>query len=177
MSARHLFVDETKHRDYLLVASAHIATEVAPLRAALRELLLPNQRCLHMKDERESRKRQIAGAIVSAGVQAVVYRAGADYRTEKQRREACLRQLVSDNAREGETVAVFDQDDSLLRWDNQRLIEFTRAENCRDTFRYEHRNAPMELMLAVPDAIAWCWAKGGVWKARIQPVVIGERDV
>jgi hypothetical protein len=35
----------------------------------------------------------------------------------------------------------------------------------------------MELMLAVPDAIAWCWAKGGVWKARIRPVVIGERDV
>jgi hypothetical protein len=68
MSARHLFVDETKHRDYLLVASADIATEVAPLRNALRELLLPNQRSLHMKDERESRKRQIAGAIISAGI-------------------------------------------------------------------------------------------------------------
>ncbi|MCH9702208.1 MAG: hypothetical protein K0U76_12660 [Actinomycetia bacterium] len=44
-------------------------------------------------------KRQIAGAIVSAGVQAVVYRAGANYRTEKQGREACLRQPASDNAR------------------------------------------------------------------------------
>ena len=48
MSARHLFVDETKRRDYLMVASAHIVTDVAPLRRSLRELLLPNQRYLHM---------------------------------------------------------------------------------------------------------------------------------
>lgn len=177
MSARHLFIDETKRRDYLMVASAHIATDVAPLRSALRELLLPNQRWLHMKNERDSRKRQIVRVIVAAGVQATVYRAGTNYRTEKQRREACLRHLVSENARAGETVAVFDQDDSLLSWDNQRLIEFTRAENCRDTFRYEHKNAPTELLLAVPDAIAWCWAKGGDWRARIRPVVIAEREV
>lgn len=177
MSARHLFVDETKRRDYLMVASAHLATDVASLRSALRELLLPNQRWLHTKDERDSRKRQIVRAIVTAGVQATVYCAGADYRTEKQRREACLRQLVRDNARAGETVVVFDQDDSLLSWDNQRLIEFTRAEDCRDTFRYEHKNAPTELLLAVPDAIAWCWAKGGDWRARIRPVVIAEREV
>ena len=177
MSARHLFVDETKRRDYLMVASAHIVTDVAPLRRSLRELLLPNQRYLHMKDERDSRKRQIVRAIVVAGVQATVYRAGAEYRTEKQRREACLRRLVSDNARAGETVVVFDQDDSLLSWDNQRLIEFTRAEDCRDSFRYEHKTASAELLLAVPDAIAWCWAKGGEWKARIRPAVITERDV
>lgn len=177
MSARHLFVDETKRRDYLMVASVHISTEVTPLRSALRDLLLPNQRHLHMKDERDSRKRQIVGAIVAAGVRATIYRAGAEYRTEKQRREACLRQLVSDNARAGATIAVFDQDDSLISWDNQRLIEFTRAENCRDSFRYEHKNAPTELLLSVPDAIAWCWAKGGDWRARIRPVVIAERAV
>lgn len=177
MTTRHLFVDETKHRDYLMVASVHISTDIDPLRSALRGLLLPNQRYLHMKDERDSRKRQITRIIVAAGIQATVYRAGGRSRTEKQRREARLRRLVSDNARSGQTIAVFDQDDSLLSWDNQRLIEFTRAAKCRDTFRYEHRNAPTELLLAVPDAIAWCWAKGGGWRAQIRPAVISEHEV
>ena len=26
-------------------------------------------------------------------------------------------------------------------------------------------------LLTVPDAIAWCWARGGAWRERIQPVV------
>jgi hypothetical protein len=33
------------------------------------------------------------------------------------------------------------QDGSLLSWDNQQLIEFSRPAACRDTLRYEHRNA------------------------------------
>jgi len=37
-------------------------------------------------------------------------------------------------------MLVLEQDDTLLSWDNQRLIEFTRAAGCRDTLRYEHRS-------------------------------------
>jgi len=35
-------------------------------------------------------------------------------------------------------MLVLEQDDTLLSWDNQRLIEFTRETGCRDTLRYEH---------------------------------------
>jgi hypothetical protein len=69
------------------------------------------------------------------------------------------------------------QDDSLVSWDNQHLIEFTRAAGCRDTLRYEHRRAASELALAIPDAIAWCWAKGGNWRRRIEPIVTNVREV
>jgi hypothetical protein len=65
----------------------------------------------------------------------------------------------------------------LLSWNNQRLIEFTRAAGCRETLRYEHRRAASEMLLAVPDAVAWCWAKGGDWRRRIEPVVTDVRDV
>jgi hypothetical protein len=77
MTTRRVFVDETKHHS------------PAVLRASLRELLLPNQRFLHMRNERDGRRRQIAATIAGAGVRA-------------------------------------------------RLIEFTRAEICRDSVRYEH---------------------------------------
>ncbi|CAN5250293.1 hypothetical protein BH20ACT5_BH20ACT5_12840 [soil metagenome] len=75
-------------------------------------------------------------------------------------------------------MLVLEQDDSLLlSWDNQHLIEFTRAAGCRDTLRYEHRRASTDLALAIPDAIAWCWAKGDDWRRRIAPVVTNVRDV
>ncbi|WP_271035511.1 hypothetical protein [Mycolicibacterium monacense] len=55
----HIYVDETKQRDYLLVASVHVSTDLAALRQMVRSLLLPGQRYLHMKDEKDGRKRTI----------------------------------------------------------------------------------------------------------------------
>lgn len=31
------------------------------------------------------------------------------------------------------------------------------------------------MLLAVPDAIAWCWAKGGQWRDRVQLLVTEVR--
>lgn len=59
----------------------------------------------------------------------------------------------------------------------QRLIELTRAEGRRHNLRYEHRRAKTELLLTVPDAIAWCWARGGHWKRRIEPVITTVKQV
>jgi hypothetical protein len=175
MTTRHVFVDETKHRGYLMVAAT--VTDKIGLRASLRKLLLPNQRFLHMRDEREGRRRQIAATIAEAGVRATIYRASRGYPTEKQSRAACLRRLIHDNADGVQALIILDQDDSLLRWDRQRLIEFTRAEVCRDSVRYEHRRGQSEPLLAVPDAIAWCWAKGGAWRTVMDGVVGAECDV
>jgi hypothetical protein len=153
-----------------------VATDVALLRGTVRELLLPGQRYLHMKNEGPGRKRTIADALVEAGIQAVVYRAGPQHRNERSRRKACLRALVEDSAAAGGRL-ILDQDDGMLSWDNQQLIELTRAAGCRDTLSYEHRRLRTELMLAVPDAIAWCWAKGGGWRALIAPAIAAVRDV
>ena len=56
-------------------------------------------------------------------MRATIYKASRGYRTEKQQRAACLRQLMRDNADGIQTLVILDQDDSLLRWDKQRLIE------------------------------------------------------
>lgn len=62
-------------------------------------------------------------------------------------------------------------------WDRQHLIEITREVGCRDTLRYEHRRAEQDMLLAVPDAIAWCWAKGRQWRDRIEPLVTEVRAI
>jgi len=110
-------------------------------------------------------------------VQATIYNAGRGNRSELDARRGCLHALVSDAAAIGAAMLVLEQDDSLLRWDNQRLVEITREVGCRDTLRYEHRRAAAEQLLAIPDAIAWCWAKGGDWRRRVEPVVADVRSV
>jgi len=174
----YIYVDESKQRDYLLIASVHVDSDLAALRAVVRDLLLPGQRYLHMKNEKVGRKRTIAQAFVTAGIAATVYRAGSPLlRTEKDRRAACLRALIADHATAPATHIVFDQDDTLLSFDNQRLIEYTRATGCRQRLRYEHKHAHTDVLLGIPDAIAWCWAKGGPWRQLIAPTVINVRDI
>ena len=156
MTARHIYVDETKQRHYLLVASVHISTDLTDLRGVVRSLLLPGQRYLHMKDEKDGRKRTIAQAFVDAGVQATVYRAGPQHRNERDRRSACLKALVQDHASASTVRLVFDEDETMVSFDNQRMIEYTRAAGCRQTLSYEHKQSHADALLAIPDAIAWC---------------------
>ncbi len=134
----------------------------------LRGRVLPGQRRLHMKDESDSRKRSIATAIAVNGITATIYDAGRRHDTERERRAACLTALVVDAAGRDHVMLVLEQDDTLVVSDRKLLYRATREAACPD-LRYEHRRAVVgvEQLLALPDAIAWCWAKGGDWRRRI----------
>jgi len=172
----HIFVDETKRRGYLLVASAVVPGDLDSTRRMLRGLVLPGQRRLHMKDESDSRKRSIATAVAVSGVTATIYDAGRRHQNERERRAACLTALVVDAAARDDAILVLEQDDTLVVSDRKLLYRATREAGCPD-LRYEHRRAAVEQLLALPDAIAWCWAKGGDWRRRIEPVVTDVREV
>ncbi|AXO25973.1 MULTISPECIES: hypothetical protein [Mycobacterium] len=178
MTARHIYIDETKERGYVLVASAHIAdNHLSELRKTMREFVLRGQTRVHMAKESDQRRRTICAAICAASVNATIYDAGRRYRDPLDARSACLQGVISDTTAGEETLIVLEQDDSIIQWDRQRLIELTRAESRRDNLRYEHRRAKTELLLTVPDAIAWCWARGGHWRRRIEPVIATVKQV
>lgn len=177
MTARHIYVDETKQRGYVLVASVHIADELGDLRKTMRGFILRGQTRIHMAKESDPRRRAICDAICAAAVNATIYDAGQRYKDPLDARNACLQALIRDITAGEQTLLVFEQDDSIIHWDRQRLIELTRGEGRRDTLRYEHQRARSELLLAVPDAIAWCWARGGQWRRRIQPVISAVKQV
>jgi hypothetical protein len=177
VTARHIYVDETKQRGYVLVASVQIAAELGDLRKTMRGLVLRGQTRIHMAKESDPRRRAICDAICAATVNATIYDAAQRYKDPLDARAACLQALINDIALGEQTLLVLEQDDSIVHWDRQRLIEMTRAAGRRDTLRYEHHRARSELLLAVPDAIAWCWARGGQWKRRIQPVISAVKRV
>lgn len=58
-----------------------VADDLDPLCKIIRDLILPGQRRLHMKDENDRRKRAIASAIIATGIQVTVYDAARRYAT------------------------------------------------------------------------------------------------
>jgi len=60
----------TRH-GYLVAAAAVPPGDLAPLRSVVRGLVLPGQRRVHMKDERDSRRQEIAAALIDAGAMTV----------------------------------------------------------------------------------------------------------
>ncbi len=176
MTTAHLFIDETKDRDYLLVASVHPSSDLDPLRKLMRGMVLKGQHRIHMKKESDPRKRMIAAAICGVGVQATIYDAGRHHRNELEARAACLHGVVTDLDPHTPNLLVLEQDDSLIDFDRRQLYTITRTKQLHGV-RYEHRRASAEQLLAIPDAIAWCWAKGGDWRRRIEPAVTVVRSV
>ena len=71
-TAGHVFLDESKQRDYLLVAAVVMPSDLAEARRALRALVMPGQRRLHMKKESDARRGAIIDVINAAGVTATI---------------------------------------------------------------------------------------------------------
>lgn len=171
MRVHRLYVDETKAKGYVLVAGVLLPSETGAVRKAVRALILPGQHRVHMKAEKTPRQHLILSTLVRLDLRAIIYEADSQrHHTDIVRRRACLQQLVREAAGIVEHV-VLESDVTQDGRDRQDLIEFTRAEGCRDTLTYEHRTAAVEPLLAIPDAIAWAWARGGQWRQRIEPLV------
>ncbi|MFI7519060.1 hypothetical protein OG994_22940 [Micromonospora globbae] len=169
MSA-HVFVDETKERGLLIAAAVVPTPNLAPARKVIRGLVLPNQRRIHFHKERDDRRRQIVDAINGIGVQAVILDA-SDRSNMKAARDACLIELVSYAAKINAARLVIERDESTLRADRRLLFDEVQRAGLSGTLRYDHLRAHEECLLAIPDALAWCWAKRGRWRAAVHRMV------
>jgi hypothetical protein len=61
--------------------------------------------------------------------------------------------------------------------DRRWLYQRVRKAGCTETLEYRHLRAYEEPLLAIPDAVAWCWVKGGEWRGRVEPLVEHVREV
>ncbi len=162
-----VFADETKHRDYLMVAAVLLPPDVAPLRRVVR-----GQRRLRMSKESAPRRRVIAETIAGSGVSAVPFDAEPVDGDELGLRRACLRGVVAHVDDVGADRLVLGRDDSVLRWGPAVVggdhpgagLPGHRALRVR-------ARAAEGLLLSVPDATAWWWGRGGDWRRRIRPAV------
>jgi hypothetical protein len=125
---RHVFVDESKARDYLLASTILDAADVAPARRVVRSLVLPGQNRLHMTKESDGRRRVILDAIEQLPAETVIHRAPRDGRSEIERRRACLDTLVVELVTSGCTSLCLERDETLERQDRQWIMEALTAK-------------------------------------------------
>lgn len=163
------FVDESIAGDYLVACCVIPSSGVAHARRTVKGLLLPGQRSLHMKDERAARHGLILDAMVGLTPTVTVYRARPrDLGGSNPARDACLQLMAQDCVAAGVTRMVLDRIESLEVRDRRSIIAGTMAAGAdKVPYSYDHLHRHEELLLALPDAFAWAYARGGAMRARV----------
>ena len=82
--------------------------DLATVRGKLRELCKPGQRRVHMKDESDSRRREILSVLVGLELQVHLYRTPVAGRPVRSGRDDCLRALVPELLELGVTRLVIE---------------------------------------------------------------------
>lgn len=161
---RFVFVDESKANDYLLASTVIDLLDLTAARRTVRGFVLPGQNRLHMTKESDSRRRLILASIARLPLATTVYRAPKDGRNEVERRARCLDALIDDLAIGSPAALCLERDETLTARDRQRFVEASRRTG--QTLNHQHASTAEEPLLAIPDAVAWAWARGGEWRRR-----------
>lgn len=167
----HVFVDESERNGtYLLCAAIYDPADLPKARAILRGFAKPGQRRVHMVKERDSRRREILGAIATSRVRGRVYLCGGP---AVAAREACLWQLLGDLtiARASTNSLILESMDGQDRRDRETIAKARKAIPSLRPLSYAQLRAHEEPLLAVADCIAWAYGAGGDWRKRINPLI------
>jgi hypothetical protein len=168
----HVFVDESKSKGFLLAATYVPCGSVSRLRAEVAGLHLPEQVRIHFTSESPKRRKQILAALIAAGdISTIIYDATAYEADGKAGRDAAIAQMAASAAQIPAARLVLERDDSVVDQDRQMIKAQLIAAGVVSQVGYDHLRAREEPLLAIPDAVAWCWAKGGEWRKLADPLV------
>lgn len=104
----HMFVDESERRGYRLVATTVELFALHSTRSMMRGLLLPSERRVHFKSEKDSRRKLIVSHLVRAGCRVQIY---IQPGSGEQVRGNLLEHMVRDAIENGVTRLVLDSRD------------------------------------------------------------------
>ena len=162
---RLILVDESKRKDYILCA-VEIDMSIAPAaRVAVNRLRLKGQRSIHFVDEKEDRKRQVIDQYLKEDLNAICF--VVQGRVESHARRICLETLVESLNPLERYVLVLDRDETREHSDRLTLSKRLRLLGLTDRVNFVHSEPHQEKLLWIPDAIGWCYARGGVWRSRV----------
>lgn len=172
----HVFIDESKSRGYLVAAVAFPPDELVHARREVRALVMPGQHRLHFKSESDCLRKLVLDLVAELAPAITLYDSSTQP-TSRQQREACLKAVLCDMAVVNGQMLVVETDDSLVVSDRKVLFRMVRELDCAETLVYRHLRAKEEMLLALPDAIAWCWQRQGSWREQVRPLIAEVRTV
>ncbi len=172
----HLYGDETKESGFVLAAAVVQPCDVADLRALMKELKLPRQVRIHFKSESNPRRTMIIGRLIEAKVQAVIYDARG-ISDPKEARQAAIARLADDAAKMGAARIVLEPDGPAVDLDKLTIRARLVRAGCLESVSYVHLRAREECLLSIPDAVAWCFGKGGQWYRAANKLIVEELEL
>lgn len=167
----HIYCDESKAGGFSL-AAAHIrCNDVTRLRAEVDGLRLPRQVRLHFVSESPPRRKLILKTLAATGeISTVIYDARriAD---DKEARAAAIARMTADAAAVRASRIVLEADDPAVVVDRVIINRELEKVGVQHSVGYDHLRAREETLLAIPDAVVWCFTKGGEWMQLAEPLI------
>ena len=166
-----IFVDESKDKGFLLAASSISCADIGRLQSEISSLLLRRQVRIHFRREQEARRLRILEALTTAGrIRTVVFDA-TRFDSMKAGRVAAITRMADYAAAVRASRIVIESDDSAAEQDRKVIRRQLAAAGLDGIVGVDHCRACEVPLLAVPDVVAWCYAKGGIWRQRAEPLI------
>ena len=173
----HAFVDESRRGwSYQVAVAIAEPANLRLLRRDLRGLLLPGQRELHFKREKEARQKIIASTMSRLPVEVHVYTRTCG-RREEPARQLCIDRLTRDLLDRGAHRLVLDSRSGRDIEDARTIRRALGPRASETNFVYEHLDSTIEPLLWVADSIAWCFDAGAGWRKRIGDIIAAVIDL
>jgi len=167
----HVFIDETKARDYLMVGVWIAPDRVPSMRLRVRELLLAGRFRLHFHKERDVHRKRALETFLTLGIVATVVRIDHGHASRDARGRA-LTALLGDAVGRAARRVVIEVDESLRQHDLQVARPVLGPET-----QLVHLRASQEPLLWVSDGIAWSLQRGGAWAAAVEPLIAKRTEL
>ncbi|GLZ34004.1 hypothetical protein Lesp02_61920 [Lentzea sp. NBRC 105346] len=161
-----MFVDETERGGYLLAATVVAPSALHSTRSTMRGLLLPGERRVHFKSEKDSRRKYIVSRLVEKSFEVIALAVPA---RGEAARAGLLERLAEEAINRGVTRLVLDSRDPAGNGRDRIVLARTKLRDAG--LVYEHIQSSAEPALWVSDAVAWCLGAGGDWHRRVAPIV------
>ncbi|MBE7324496.1 hypothetical protein IEQ44_07510 [Nocardioides sp. Y6] len=166
----HMYVDESTAKQYLVMCAVIPTGDVNATRGAMRGLLLPGQKSLHMKNEKK-RAKEILERIVALQPSVLVL-ACHETVPDLVARERCVQRLSREACAAGLGRVMLDPIESLRQRDLSWIHQGARAAgHTTPPFQFGHQQRHEEPLMWIADAVGWAWQRGGKHRSTVRGLV------
>lgn len=156
-----VFIDESKSKAYVLCAVFVNVDDVPRIRKGLNKLRLKGQSRIHFVSESDQRRRKILSHIRSLPIEIHFFEVKGN--TEAESRKRCFAELIR-KLPEGDYFEIWiETDANHVSLDKAVLSEALISEKRGSQVIFTHENSRSQILLWIPDALAWIKTRGGKW--------------
>ena len=161
----YAFVDESRNGRYTLCLVRVPTSTLTELRKTMDSLRKKGQVRIHMKQESDARRREILDRLIALpGWNSVVIESARNSRVGAETRQKLFLLLAQHKI--WPSIDQLIVEDSTDRDRDKRTLNWL-AKNGSHAFRFSFKRPAEDSGLWAADAIAWAFAKGGVWRNRV----------